>query len=491
MLNSFRNFTKSFWAKILLVIIIIPFVFWGMGGVFSGGSQNTLAKINNYNISTKDFEEYIYSLNINPEIIRKNIDNSMIEQLLSGLINKTTLALQSEDLEIVLSDNILSEIIKKDEKFLDKNNQFSRTKYEKFLISNNFSAVLYEKNLKNEVTNKLLFNYISGGTFPPSFLVKNTYDYQNKKLIVQAISLNPLYKKEQDFDETSIKRYIDDNRDNLKEDFISIRFASINPLSLVDSKEFNELFFEKIDEIENLIINDTNYEEIVKNYNLNVTPIKSINKNGDNENGILQENISQDLVSKIFELKFKEVNDINLLEYENEFALVIIDEIKNSIPNIVSKKFNEKIIKGLINRDIFEYNTKLMAKIKTNSLIESDFVQLAKENRTDIRDISINGIRDNNFFSTKSNNQIFKLREKNFTIVDEIEKNKTFLVWVREIQKPSLNKASDEYDKYYHETIRGLKNNIYSSFDHYINQKYKVEINYKTLERLKNILDDN
>ena len=486
MLNSFRNFTKSFWAKILLVIIIIPFVFWGMGGVFSGGSQNTLAKINNYNISTKDFEEYIYSLNINPEIIRKNIDNSMIEQLLSGLINKTTLALQSEDLEIVLSDNILYEIIKKDEKFLDSNNQFSRTKYEKFLISNNFSAVLYEKNLKNEQANKLLFNYVSGGTFPPSFLVKNTYNYQNKKLIVQAISLNPLYKKEQDFDETSIKRYIDDNRDNLKEDFISIRFASINPLSLVDSKEFNELFFEKIDEIENLIINGSNYEKIIKNYNLNVTPIKSINKNGDNENGILQENISQDLVSKIFELKFKEVNDINLLEYENEFALVIIDEIKNSIPNIVSKKFNEKIIKGLINRDIFEYNTKLMAKIKTNSLTESDFVQLAKESRTDIEDISINGIRDNNFFSTKSNNQIFKLREKNFTIVDEIEKNKTFLIWVREIQKPSLNKASDEYDKYYYETIIGLKNNIYSSFEQYINQKYKVEINYQTLDRLKN-----
>ena len=486
MLNSFRNFTKSFWAKILLVIIIIPFVFWGMGGVFSGGSQNTLAKINNYNISTKDFEEYIYSLNINPEIIRKNIDNSMIERLLSGLINKTTLALQSEDLEIVLSDNILSEIIKKDEKFLDKNNQFSRTKYEKFLISNNFSAVLYEKNLKNEKINKLLFNYVSGGTFPPSFLVKNTYNYQNKKLIVQAISLNPLYKKEQDFDETSIKRYIDDNRDNLKEDFISIRFASISPLSLVDSKEFNELFFEKIDEIENLIINGSNYEKIIKNYNLNVTPIKSINKNGDNENGILQENISQDLVSKIFELKFKEVNDINLLEYENEFALVIIDEIKNSIPNIVSKKFNEKIIKGLINRDIFEYNTKLMAKIKTNSLTESDFVQLAKESRTDIEDISINGIRDNNFFSTKSNNQIFKLREKNFTIVDEIEKNKTFLIWVREIQKPSLNKASDEYDKYYYETIIGLKNNIYSSFEQYINQKYKVEINYQTLDRLKN-----
>jgi len=191
-------------------------------------------------------------------------------------------------------------------------------------------------------------------------------------------------------------------------------------------------------------------------------------------------------VNRIFELKFKEVKDINLLEYENEYALVIIDEIKNSIPNITSKKFKEKIIKGLINRDIFEYNTKLMAKIKTNSLTESDFVLLARKSQVDIKDISINGIRDNNFFSTKSNNQIFKLREKNFTIVDEIEKNKTFLIWLKEIQKPSLNKASDEYDKYFYETIINLKNNIYSSFDHYINQKYKVEINYQTLDRLKN-----
>jgi len=486
MLNSFRNFTKSFWAKILLFIIIIPFVFWGMGGVFSGGSQNTLAKINNYNISTKDFMEHINTLNINQEIIRDNINNSIIEQLLSDLINKTTLALQSEDLEIVLSDNILYEIIKKDKKFYDSNNQFSRTKYEKFLISNNFSAVLYEKNLKNEQENKLLFNYVSGGTFPPNFLVKNTYDYQNKKLIVQAISLNPFYKKEQDFDETNIKRYIDDNRDNLKEDFISIRFASINPLSLVDSKEFNELFFEKIDEIENLIINDASYEEIVKNYNLNVTAVKLINNDGNNENGILQKNVSQGLINKIFELKFKEVKDINLLEYENKYAIVVIDEMKNSIPNISSKEFKEKIIRGLINRDIFEYNTKLMAKIRTNSLTESDFVQLAKKSRKDIEDISINGIRDNNFFSKKSNNQIFKLGEKNFTIVNEIKKNKNFLIWVRKIQKSSLNKASDEYDKYYYETIIGLKNNIYSSFEQYINQKYKVEINYQTLDKLKN-----
>ena len=82
--------------------------------------------------------------------------------------------MESEDLNIVISDKSLSEIIKKDKNFLDENNQFSRTKYEKFLITNNFNAIFYEENLNKEEKNKLLFNYISGGAFAPTFLVKKT-----------------------------------------------------------------------------------------------------------------------------------------------------------------------------------------------------------------------------------------------------------------------------------------------------------------------------
>ena len=45
MIGSFRNFAKTKFAGILVFIIIIPFVFWGMGSMFSGGNTNSLAKI--------------------------------------------------------------------------------------------------------------------------------------------------------------------------------------------------------------------------------------------------------------------------------------------------------------------------------------------------------------------------------------------------------------------------------------------------------------
>ena len=57
MLNKLRNFSKGKLAGVLVGIIIIPFVFWGMGSVFSGGNTNSIAKINSYNVSTQEFSE--------------------------------------------------------------------------------------------------------------------------------------------------------------------------------------------------------------------------------------------------------------------------------------------------------------------------------------------------------------------------------------------------------------------------------------------------
>ena len=51
MLNKLRNFTKTKLATVLIGIIIIPFVFWGMGSMFSSGNTNNVVKINEKNIS--------------------------------------------------------------------------------------------------------------------------------------------------------------------------------------------------------------------------------------------------------------------------------------------------------------------------------------------------------------------------------------------------------------------------------------------------------
>ena len=45
MTTSIGKLSKSFFVKVLVGIIILPFVFWGMGDVFRGGNQNVIASI--------------------------------------------------------------------------------------------------------------------------------------------------------------------------------------------------------------------------------------------------------------------------------------------------------------------------------------------------------------------------------------------------------------------------------------------------------------
>ena len=46
---------------------------------------------------------------------------------------------------------------------------FQRTKYEKFLLSNNMSAPMFELQLKNRELQKHLFDFIGAGTITPEF----------------------------------------------------------------------------------------------------------------------------------------------------------------------------------------------------------------------------------------------------------------------------------------------------------------------------------
>ena len=122
MISSFRNFAKTKIAGVFIFIIIIPFVFWGMGSMFNSGNTNNIAKINNTNISTQDFMNYLNNSGVSQQVIRDNLENNVIEELLSGLISTTLLDLEIKDFEVHLTQQTLLKRIKSNKNFLDENN---------------------------------------------------------------------------------------------------------------------------------------------------------------------------------------------------------------------------------------------------------------------------------------------------------------------------------------------------------------------------------
>ena len=126
MLNKLRGFSNTKLAGVLVAIIIIPFVFWGMASVFSGGNTNNIAKVNNETISTQDFMRYINQTMMDPEYIKNNINKNVIENIISSIVSKKLLDMEINDLKILLPDKSLADKIKNNEVFLDDKNDFSR-----------------------------------------------------------------------------------------------------------------------------------------------------------------------------------------------------------------------------------------------------------------------------------------------------------------------------------------------------------------------------
>ena len=163
MISKLRGFSNSKLAGVLVGIIIIPFVFWGMGSVFSGGNTNNVAKINNEAISSKDFVNFINESRITNDIIKANIDKNIIENILSELVSEKLIEMEIKELNVSMSEEALANKIRSNSILLDDNKKFSRVKYEKFLLENNLSASTFENSLKKQELKENLFNYISGG----------------------------------------------------------------------------------------------------------------------------------------------------------------------------------------------------------------------------------------------------------------------------------------------------------------------------------------
>ena len=471
MLNKLRNFSKGKLATVLVAIIIIPFVFWGMGSVFSGGKTNSVAKINNFNISTKDFVDHINKSKLNTDIIKENINNNILEEFLTELVSNSLIDIEIKDLNIMISDKNLAERIRKNKSFHDEKNKFSRLKYEKFLLENNIPAAKFEIRLRKNELKKKLFTYISGGIKSPYFIANKTFKDNAKKIDLSYINLNHVYKKKDEFSNTEIETFIKDNEEKLKIELIDFSYTKITPINLVQETEFSENFFSNIDEIENQVLNDTKIKEIATNFGLKISEVNNFDDRNNN-----------DLLFKQIYVK-RNQDKIQIIDKNDFYLLYEINSIKKVLPERNDVKFIESVKNSLFEKNKYEYNKNLLLKIQNQNFNNYDFIRLV-DNKDLIKKTKINSLKDNNLFTSDSIKLLYSLPENNFLLIGDKDKN----IYLAKIEKILSNDLSDKNDLSNY-TIKAniqIKNDLYSSYDYLINDKYKITINQNTLERIKN-----
>ena len=479
MLGPIRKFSTSIYAKILLGIVIIPFVFWGMGSSFRGGDQNIIVVIEKEKYSTQAFVDFIKRF-ASPD---KKIEKDQIEEFLSAFIGDKLIDKEIEHFGIKLSDSSLSKLIKHQENF-KRENKFSRVEYEKFLLKYNLTAVGFESNLSQQEKKAQLLNFIGGGVLPSKYLINMAYDKVNQKRNIEIINLDNVFKKKMNFSENQIKSYFENNKDKYQETYKSIKLIELTPKKLIGNDDFNDDFFKEIDEIDYMIIEGKNLENIIQEFNLEKARLLILNQFGQDINSKTINNISKNLVKNIFNISDGE--STALIENKDKYFIVEFiktEKIQSSIENETVRK---DILLNLGNITKRKLISEIISKINKKNFIKSDFDQLSKDENVPIKKMILENQNDDKILKKDLISKIYALSEKKVFVVHDLSLFENFLVYIDKIENVSIEESSDEYQKYLNLSKSKITNELYNTYDNYIKKRYKIDINYKALDTVKN-----
>ena len=476
--NKFAKVSKNILIKVLVIIIIAVFALWGIGDLFSSGKNNVVAEIGNENIYTQDFNQELRNelRNQNISNIQEAIKNNFHYQVLNKLVSSKIIEIYSRENNIFVSEKTLANFIKQIPEF-QTNKEFSRIKYEKYLLENGLTANIFEQNFKQSLLKKIIIDSFTGGLKSTSYHETVVHKYVTKEMGIQYLELNQIINNI-NFTELEIKTYYDENKSNLLSDeYREFEFLVLDVNNLGEGN--NDLFFKKISEIENNILENKNFLEIAEKYNLNNKNAFTINKSGYLINSEKSADLDQKIIEKLFNLNDNFKTD--LVETKGKFYLLTLKKI---IPP-KSLLLNEKTKKFIINDMKLK---KLSEKIKSinNEIKEAKkdlFEEIQKKENLTLKEIFFKSrFEANKLFSQSNIQQIFQKKLKENLLLET--NGEFYLVKVNKESYSADTTSAEKKQLYEKQVISDFSNQILFLFDKILNEKYKVKINEKVLNRI-------
>jgi len=323
--------------------------------------------------------------------------------------------------------------------------------------------------LKNQGLQKHLFDFIGAGTVTPEFLIESKFEENNKSLAIEYFDMENLYKIKEDYTSDEINTFIEENKDQLKREYIDFKYVVLNPKNLIGIDEFNQDFFNEIDEIENKISQSESFNSIIENINVDVIDISEFVPNAETST-------NEELIYS------KKSNKLDIFENGDNYILYNIENEYDRSPDLNDEIVKNEIVELIYQKGKFDYNRKIIEEIQSDEFNNSKFAELSSGK---IKSGSINSINDDELFEVNSIKMLYSLPQNSFALVNNIN-NQIFLVKIKDVNKNTINKQGEEYKGFVNSQNTNNRKSILQSYDTLLNNKYQVQLNQKTIDRIKN-----
>lgn len=209
MLALFRSHAKSWITWLLVLIVSIPFAFWGISQYRSVVTKNYVAKVNGQKIMPHEFQQaFQQAYKRDQSMFGSSFDPSPAQekaikhQVLEQLINRTLIAEQASKDGIHVTNGMVRQYIKNGQNFsvFQANGHFNFARYKAVLANAGMSPKQFENRIREELTLQTLQTGLTNTAFVTpqevnrtlalikekrkvGYLVFNAKDFESKQTV--------------------------------------------------------------------------------------------------------------------------------------------------------------------------------------------------------------------------------------------------------------------------------------------------------------------
>ena len=218
MLDLIRANAQSWGVKIAFGIIILVFVFWGVGGL-TGGPSTVILTVNGEPITIQEFQRKYEQLEQQVRAQYPDLDAAGLkamqlkQQLIQNLILENLIMQEAKRVGIVVTPVELRKLIESFPAFHNAEGKFDPDAYVRVIKAQRNTPGNFEAELRNNMLMNKLRADVTAGAFVPEAEVRDLFRYEGERRILEYV-FYPLedYTSKVTVDDAQIKDYYEANQ---------------------------------------------------------------------------------------------------------------------------------------------------------------------------------------------------------------------------------------------------------------------------------------
>lgn len=243
MLDKFRSFSKTIFAKMMFGVLLVAFVVWGVGNVGHNRNSNVAAFVGKDVVTIRDLQvAYSQELGRIRQAFGSQVSEQQLKQLgliqraLNNLVMKSMLTQAANDMGVTTSKDAIIRKMRQDPSFQTADGKFDSDKFRQLLESNGLTESQFIALISTDLNQQQYTSSLFGGITADKTLVKFYDRFANEIRSADYVEIIPASISIPAASDDEIKKFYNDHKEAFSTpEYRSFSYVVLNQKEIADS----------------------------------------------------------------------------------------------------------------------------------------------------------------------------------------------------------------------------------------------------------------